>query len=107
VLEIAGLVMSGIGLVSDLFGTYKDLTAWSEQDLQVDGKWLDLALQKGVLEGQASDFLWSREEKGADPRVERDASGRRGVQRGKESQIPDRTGPTYDRSVLMKRTAGG
>src|SRR5687768_12199377 len=40
-LEIAGLVVSGISLLNDLFGT----TSWSDRD------WLPVALEKLVLPG--------------------------------------------------------
>lgn len=61
--EIAGFIISGVGLISDLLGRYKDFTAWEEADLQVDGEWLSLALSKNQLPGHAEDYFWSAEEK--------------------------------------------
>jgi hypothetical protein len=63
VLEIAGVVISGVGLLNDLWGRFKDLSAWQENDLLVDNEYLPLALSKGVLQGAEADYLWSNEDK--------------------------------------------
>ena len=48
-IEIAGLIFTGAGLVNDLFSTYRDVTAWEERDLPVDGDWLQLAIEEELL----------------------------------------------------------
>lgn len=62
-IEIAGLVIEGIGLVNELYSRYTDLTKWEEADLKVDDDWLPLALSKGILKGRDGDYLWSAEDK--------------------------------------------
>lgn len=59
--DIAGIAISTIGTASELFGTYRDLTNWDEKDIEVDAEWLDLALQKGVLDGKVGDYSWPAE----------------------------------------------
>jgi hypothetical protein len=63
VLEIAGVMISGVSLLNDLWGRFKDLSTWTEADLLVDGDYLALALAAGQLAGAETDFVWSREEK--------------------------------------------
>lgn len=46
-IEIAGVIISGVGLLNDLVSRYQDLTHWEEIDLQVGNNWLGLALKKG------------------------------------------------------------
>lgn len=59
-IEIAGLIVSGIGLVADLAKQFKDLSTWKEEDIEVDGEWLGLALEKNVLSGVPDQFAWVR-----------------------------------------------
>jgi hypothetical protein len=58
-IELAGLVISGMSLANDLFSQHGDLASWSEQDIQVDSEWLPLALSKGVLIGAEEHYRWS------------------------------------------------
>jgi hypothetical protein len=55
-IEIAGLIVSSIGLVANLAKQYKDLAAWNEADIEVDQEWLELALEKKVLLGAPDQF---------------------------------------------------
>ncbi len=55
-LEIAGLILSGIGLIKDLYGLYNDLDTWTNEDLEVDKEWLPLALELGILDGAENDY---------------------------------------------------
>ena len=57
-LEIAGLVVSSIGLAVDLAKKYKDWGVWEERDVEVDMKWLEVALEKGILDGTKDDYTW-------------------------------------------------
>jgi hypothetical protein len=57
----SGLFISGVGVIHDLVKTYADLNTWQEEDLRVDGEWLELAMEKGVL--PPDDYTWSREDK--------------------------------------------
>lgn len=59
----SGLVISGVGVIHDLLKTYADLNAWKEEDTKVDGEWLAVAIEKGVLPGPISDYTWSSEDK--------------------------------------------
>lgn len=60
VLELAGLVFTGIGLVNDLCSTYRDLTSWEEKDLLVDNEWLCLAIEKKMINGPKESYHWAR-----------------------------------------------
>lgn len=57
----SGLFISGVGVIHDLLRTYADLNTWTEQDIKVDGDWLPLAIEKGVL--PPDDYTWSSEDK--------------------------------------------
>ena len=45
-IEIAGLIISGIGLIKDLLALHDDLSSWGNEDLEVDRKWLALAFSR-------------------------------------------------------------
>lgn len=57
----SGLVISGVGVIHDLLKTYADLNTWKEEDVKVDGEWLALAIEEGVL--PPGDYTWSSEDK--------------------------------------------
>ncbi len=57
-LEIAGLVVTSIGLAVDLAKKFADWAKWEERDVEVDCEWLQLALEKGVLDGTEQDYDW-------------------------------------------------
>jgi hypothetical protein len=59
----SGLFISGVGVIHDLLKTYADLKTWKEEDTKVDGEWLVIAIEKGVLPGPISDYTWSSEDK--------------------------------------------
>ena len=56
--EIAGLAISSIGLAVSLAKKYKDRSAWDERDVEVDMEWLEVALEKGILDGTKDDYRW-------------------------------------------------
>ena len=58
-IEIAGLIVSGIGLIKDLCALHDDVSSWSNEDLEVDSEWLELALQKELLSGEVTDYGWA------------------------------------------------
>ena len=102
-LEIAGIVISGVGLLNDLWGRYKDLSAWQEADLLVDNEYLALALSKGVLQGAETDYLWSNEDKVAT----RELRGTHHVviafNADKKVKYRIVRGRAHDRAILMKK----
>lgn len=61
-IEIAGLVLTGVGVSKDLYQLYRDLKDWPEIDLTVDRQWLSLALSRGILEGSDADYRWVSED---------------------------------------------
>lgn len=63
--EIAGVVISAVGLLSDLTGRYQDSANWSEADLVVDREWLGVAISKGTLVGYADEYRWSQRDRAA------------------------------------------
>lgn len=70
-LEIAGFLVSGIGLGSQLAGQFSDWASWEEGELEVDRKWLEVAIAEGVLAGPSSDFVWSHRKKVARRELQR------------------------------------
>ena len=62
-LEIAGIAISTVGTVSELFQTIRDIGAWDEADIEVDHEWLDLAIQRNILSGETSDYVWAAEKR--------------------------------------------
>jgi hypothetical protein len=60
IFELAGLTISGINLALNLQKTYKDWSSWKEADVEVESDWIDVALEKGVIEGKKEDFGWMR-----------------------------------------------
>ncbi len=62
-LEIAGLVVSSIGLAADLAGRIAGWAEWEEEDVLVDNDWLALAIDEGILDGAERDYFWSIEDK--------------------------------------------
>jgi hypothetical protein len=104
-LEIAGVMISGIALLNDLWDRFKDLSAWTEADLLVDGDYLGLALAAGHLEGAETDFLWSREEKV--PSRELRGTHRVVVAFNADKKVKYRItqGRAGDRLILMRRVS--
>ena len=59
-IEIAGLILSGVSFAKDLYKEYKDFSTWPLTDLPVDRHWLSLALEKNLLEGTPEDYVWTQ-----------------------------------------------
>ena len=104
-LEIAGLVVSAIGLTADMAGKIADWKRWEEAIVPVDGNWLALAIDKGILEGAVDEYFCSREEKVAT----RQLKGTHDVvvAANEEKRLKYRLvrGREGNRLVLMKRLA--
>lgn len=62
-IEIAGLVLSGVSFAKDLYKEYTDYNTWPLSDLPVDRHWLALAINRGILEGTPEDYMWARPER--------------------------------------------
>lgn len=62
-IEIAGLILSGVSFARDLYKEYDDFSSWPSADLPVDRHWLPLALEKNFLEGTLEDYGWARPER--------------------------------------------
>jgi hypothetical protein len=102
-MEIAGLVISGVSLLNDLSGRFKDLSMWTEADLLVDSEYLSLALAKGEIEGSPEEFVWSRED--GVPTRELRGTHRVVIAFNSETKIKYRLcrGRPGDRLILMKK----
>ena len=55
---LAGVAFSAVGVSHDILSRRKDAAAWQEEDRWVDNEWLDLAISKGALPGNATDYAW-------------------------------------------------
>ena len=58
IISIANLAITALGVFHNLVKSHKDLPNWEESDLEVDFAWVDVALEKGVLDGEKSDYSW-------------------------------------------------
>ncbi len=56
--SIAGLAISAFGLLHNLIKDHNDLSKWEKSDLEVELRWLDVAIEKGFLDGKKSDYKW-------------------------------------------------
>lgn len=50
--------VSEIGLLVDLVETYVDLLTWPDDPLEVNGRWLQIALDAELLSGRMDDYRW-------------------------------------------------
>mgnify|MGYP003997354955 CR=1 FL=1 len=50
--------VSAIGLFVDLVQTHEDLSTWPNDPLEVNGRWLRIALDAGRLSGEMEDYRW-------------------------------------------------
>ena len=60
-LSIAGVMISGVGVSATLLQRYNDLNKWEEKDLEVDGAWLEAAIEAGQLSGDPAGYAWPME----------------------------------------------
>ena len=58
IISIAGVAITALGVFHNLVKHHKDLQTWEESDLVVDFAWVDAALEKGILDGEKSDYAW-------------------------------------------------
>ena len=58
IISIANLAITALGVFHSLRKSHKDLQNWEESDLEVEFRWLDVALEKGFLDGEKSDYAW-------------------------------------------------
>jgi hypothetical protein len=91
-------------LINDLVSTHRDISRWEEADIQVDNEWLDLALEKKVIEGTSDLFSWARLERV--PTLELKGTHHTVIAINKDKKIKYRIvrGST-DPVVLMKKSA--
>ncbi len=106
-MEIAGVMISGVSLLNDLWGRFKDLSTWTEGDLLVDNDYLSLAIAKGQLEGSAQEYAWSREE--SVPTRELRGTHRVVIAFNSDRKVKYRIcqGRVGDRLILMKKVSAG
>jgi len=58
VIAIAGLAITAFGVIHNLVKHHKDIETWEESDLEVEFPWLAVALERGFLDGESSDYAW-------------------------------------------------
>jgi len=105
-IEIAGLVLSSIGLAADLAGRIVDWVDWEQADLLVDRDLLPLAMAKDILDGAEDDYHWSSEDKVATRELKGTHSVVMAADEKKRQKYRVVRGKEGDRLVLMKRLAG-
>ena len=103
--SIAGLAVSGIGLLNDFGTTYRDILKWQEEDVEVDAEWLELALNKGIIEGTLDSFAWANLRRV--PTLELKGTHQPVVAINKDKRVKYRIvrGSVDDRLVLMKKVS--
>lgn len=102
-IEIAGLVVSGIGLVNDLISRYKDLAKWAEVDLLVDSQWLSLALSMKQIDGRSEDFVWANERRVPTRELQGTSNVVIAFNQEKKTKYRICRGRADDRLILMKK----
>ncbi len=105
-LEIAGLVVSSIGLAVDLAVRFADWAEWEEADLRVDNDWLAQAIGEGILDGAEGDYSWSREHKVATRELKGTHSVVMAADEKKRTKYRVVRGREGYRAVLLKRLEG-
>jgi hypothetical protein len=105
-LEIAGFAITFIGVLNDLVDSYRDSAKWSETEIEVDGDWLELALEKGVLSHSADDYAWVAERRVQTAELK--GSLKVVIAANSEGRIRYRIvqGTTGDRLILMRKLSG-
>ena len=58
IISIANLAITALGVFHNLVKSHKDLSDWEESDLEVEFRWVDAALEQGLLDGEKSDYAW-------------------------------------------------
>jgi hypothetical protein len=102
-MEIAGLVISGVSLLNDLWGRYKDLSTWAESDLLVNRDYLPLALAKGIIQGGEGDFAWASEANVPTLELRGTHCVVIAYNEDKKTKYRITRGRSGDRAILMKR----
>ena len=105
-LEIAGVIISDIGLLSDLARRGQDLTSWTQRDLFVDDQWLGLALAEGMLHGTEDDYRWSREKNVSSREITGAAQVVTAINNMAREKYRVCRGSRSEPLILMKRAAG-
>lgn len=57
-LKIDDCPVTAIALYRDLLNLHPDLPQWPVDPLNIDGKWLSIALEAGHITGAVSDYRW-------------------------------------------------
>lgn len=104
--EIAGLVVSSIGLAVDLAARFGDWVKWEEEDLLVDRDWLAEAIDKGILDGAEDEYRWSSEDKVATREIKGTYSVVMAADEKKRLKYRLVRGREGSRLILMKRLEG-
>ena len=101
---LAGLAISGINSLLTFRKAYKDWSSWEERDVEVELGYLDVALKKGVIEGNKDEFAWIRIERL--PTAELEGAHCAVVAINVEKKIKYRivVGRPDDRVILVRRT---
>lgn len=104
-IELAGLAISGIGLLTNLLKQHKDLSKWEEKDIEVDSEWLQVAIEKGVVDGPMSELGWMSERRLPTAELKRTHAAIIAVNEEKRIKYRIVQGRPGDRNVLVRKTA--
>jgi len=105
-IEIAGLAVSMIGLAADLAGKIRGWADWEESVLLVDDAWLKIAIDESILDGELSDYSWSREDRVATRELKETHGVVLAVNEETRTKYRLVRGREGDRLVLMRRLTG-
>jgi hypothetical protein len=105
IVSIAGLAVSAFGLVNDLASTYRDLSKWNEEDIEVDNEWLELAIKNNIIASSQESYTWSSLKHV--PTRELNGTHQVVIAINKDKKLKYRIvrGPANDRLVLMKKSS--
>ena len=104
IVSIAGLAITAFGLWHNLSKDHKDLSQWEESDLEVDFEWLNVAIEKGFLDGEKSDYEWPVAKRVNTLLLKGNHQTVIAINEDKRSRHRLVVGPPGDRLVLVRKT---
>ena len=101
---MGGVIIDDVLPASQWMRKADDAPTWEESDIMVDKKWLKLALEHGLLDGNGGDYLYANQSHVSSMELERSAEVVLAVNAARRIKYRITIGTTKRLGVLMKRT---
>lgn len=105
IVGIAGLAVSTLGLFNDLASTYRDLSKWKEEDIEVDNEWLELAIKSNIISSPQESYIWSSLKHVPTRELKETHQVVIAINKDKKLKYRIVRGSTNDRLILMKKVS--